>query len=193
MRGWWILLLLMAPELAFATASGDSLAPTTVSGGTNWTNVVVDTIKTSNNQDSRYSNTLQNHYYVTGFGFSVTPAGTFQCDSIKLYYEGQGNSSTLSRRTINFRLMKAGTPVGDSIDVTLNNGSDASAWVYPSSRPLWNTTWSEADLESATFGIRMMDANTGTAASLDIDALAIKVWFTDITSKRKDHLFWLIH
>lgn len=178
-----LLVVLLLPAMAWATSSGDSLPPSTISGGTNWTNVVSDTLEVSDNRDCRYSNTAQNHLYSTGFGFSVTPAGTFTVDSIKMFYEGQGNSSTAARRIINFRLMKAGTPVGDSVDVTLNNGSDASAWIYPTSQPKWNTTWTEADLESATFGIRIMDANTGTAASLDIDCVAIKVWFRDVTSR----------
>jgi hypothetical protein len=165
------------------TASGDSLNPTAVGGGTNWTNWSLSTINSSNDTRATYNNTTRDFAWVTGFGISTAPTGTLVVDSIFVGIEGNGAGNTVARRQYDIQLLKAGTGVGTELISTFNLNSDTRAWFAPADRK-WGTTWTEADIEHSGFGIRVRDDNTG-AHALNFDHIYIRVFFHDQTGGAK--------
>jgi len=183
MNSKWLLFLLflLLPSSVWA-ASGDSLNPTTVTTGTGWTNWVVDSINTSDNKRGVYSGTGQAWAKATGFGISITPTGTVVVDSIKCMIEGNGTSATLSRRRYNVQLLKADAAAGTIYLDTLDQTTDRRDWDNTDA-VLWGTTWTEADLESTTFGVQIQDADGTLASALNFDHVMLRVWWRDVTAK----------
>ena len=171
------ILILHGMAHAEEEAATDSLPPSSVSGGINWTYWVVDTIASTDNKRAGYSNAGQNYAYAQNFGVYITCGGTLTFDSIKVMVEGYGTGSSTASRQIQVGLLDAdGVPVGDFVTVTLNKDSDTRQWIGGTTNKLWGYAWSYAELSDVDFGVRIRDANT-TATQLYIDQVLVRVFY----------------
>jgi len=93
------------------------------------------------------------------------------------------NAASAVLRDNTVQLLKAGSPVG-------SNKAGASTWSttsttvnYGSSSDLWGTTWTPADLNATTFGLRFAAKNLGAgSATASLDWVSITVTYDDDTN-----------
>lgn len=108
---------------------------------------------------------------VTGFGFSL-PAGTvpigFQA-SVKGHYSG-------TVPTITVQALKAGSPVGTSKPLVL--GTTDSTVTLGSSNDLWNTSWTQADINHPQFGVGIV----ASGGNVSLDYATITVFYAPTNS-----------
>lgn len=122
---------------------------------------------------------------MTGLGLGV-PAGatvTGITVTIERNYIPTGGPPLSVVSDLTVQLLKAGAPVGD-------NKASALSWPltvdaikgYGASDDLWGTTWTPAEVNGATFGLRLNAKETGgiTTASARIDHVVITVHYTTV-------------
>ena len=163
-------------------SSAQEASPTTA-----WTNI--DSVFATDNQRSIYTGTTADTLYITNFSMGVTAEATI--DSIFWTIEGQGSASQAGRRVVKGFLVKDGvTTVGElSGKFQLSQGTDATARVTGGTTPLWNTTWTAAEVNATTFGVAFWKT-ASQAGDILIDHVTLYVAFTvgggepDVASRR---------
>ena len=174
----FIALLLLAPTAWSANTGEKSPASSAqeASPTTAWTNI--DSVFASDNQRSIYTGTAADTLYITNFSMGVTAGATI--DSIFWTVEGQGSASQAGRRVVKGFLVKDGvTTVGElSGKFQLSQGTDATARVTGSTTPLWNTTWTAAEVNATTFGVAFWKT-ASQAGDILIDHVTLYVAFTE--------------
>ena len=187
----FILVLLFAAPLVSADNTGEQSPASSAneaSPTTAW--VGLASLFLSDDAWSVYTGTAKDSLYVTNFTMGVTAGHTI--DSIFVSTEGQGTASNQNRRRIKITLVKDGkTPVGESVDHT-HNQTDANDNIVRSTgstTPLWNTTWTAAEVNATGFGVVLWKTAT-QAGEISIDHVTIYVAFTvgggdpDVSSRR---------
>ena len=177
MRKLFLLLLLLS--LISSPILGDDtgeLVPTTVQDGTNWTNWVVDSIDTSDDDRTTYAAATQDVAGATGFGVDITSTGI---DSIIVITEGYGTGGGPTDQRIEVQLLIAGVGTGDWVAIQFgkNPGNEADQISVGITDALWNTGATESDVEHAQFGVQYRDINT-TIDLFAIDYVRVRVVYT---------------
>ena len=174
---WGITAPAAAPVVAVVVNSGDTGldSPTSTAGShADW--VTPNNVFTSNDAyaiDITFNN---NDLISKTFAVSVTNGATVV--GIEVLIEGNADDATPANRDIDVSLTKDGsTPVGTpKTDQTLNQGSDTTI-TLGSSSDLWGTTWTEAEVESANFGIIIARSSAAAAGEVAIDHVQVRVHF----------------
>ena len=92
-----------------------------------------------------------------------------------------GSNGALEDSTV--QLLKAGSPVGSNKASSSTWGTSSSTVNYGSSSDLWGTTWSAADLNGSSFGVRVAAKNVAAAsATASLDYVSVKVTYNDDTN-----------
>ena len=92
-----------------------------------------------------------------------------------------GSNGALEDATV--QLLKAGSPVGSNKASSSTWGTSSSTVSYGSSSDLWGTTWTAADLNASSFGLRFAAKNVAAAsATASLDYVSIKVTYDDDTN-----------
>lgn len=131
--------------------------PGEVEATTNWVVPPAADLALSNDVAAVHEGGDQDWLILKNLGISLTSPTV---DGIEVLVEGSGKCNT--ERAIVVRLTKDGsTPVGDAKNITLPLNTDSQQTVGGAA-DLWGTTWSEAEVESANFGV-MIQASTATA------------------------------
>jgi hypothetical protein len=114
---------------------------------------------------------------LAGFGFTIPAAAVINGITVEPKFAG-GASST----QVTVQLLKAGAPVGTSKSFTRSSGAtNCSTSVFVTeggSTNLWGTTWSAADVDGASFGVRLTKSSGGGTAY--VDAVRITVAYSDV-------------
>jgi len=142
--------------------------------GINWVNPNNGFISDNNRARTANMATGDNSRYIgyTGFGFSV-PAGS-TISGIQVDIERSRNNAGAGRiRDLTVRLTKDGaTLVGNNLAATTTNWPSSDAYrTYGGSANLWGTTWTDAEINAATFGVairvRKLTPNGNRRARID--------------------------
>jgi len=105
-----------------------------------------------------------------------------------VFTSNQTGTSSGSLQDATVQLLKAGSPPAGSNNKAVTSGtwgySSESTPSYGSSTDLWNATWTPADVNSATFGVRLAVKNTATvtATTAEIDSVSVTVTYTPVPS-----------
>jgi len=92
-----------------------------------------------------------------------------------------GSNGALQDATV--QLLKAGSPVGSNKASSSTWGTSLSTVNYGSTSDLWGTTWTAADLNASTFGLRFAAKNVAAAsATASLDYVSVKVTYNDDTN-----------
>jgi hypothetical protein len=174
---FFLILFLLFPQLVFAftsqkspTASADIVA--------GWSNLAY----VYASEDNRASATATTAIMAaTGFGFEIPTEATIR--GIRIDLEGQGSSSTASRRRIVCGPTKNGTSLaGDNgTALTPPNGTDGVVTWEEAGTGLWGTTWSVAEVNASTFGVLIQPSGT-TGYSRKVDQVQVTIYYTMTTA-----------
>ena len=85
----------------------------------------------------------------------------------------------------NVQLLKAGAPVGATPGQAAGStwSTTPTTVTYGNATDLWGTTWTAADVNNATFGVRFAAKNVGAgSATASIDSITITVTYSDDTN-----------
>lgn len=157
-----------------AGASANEASPTT-----SWLNTGTTPDSTSASDDQRivYTGTSQDTVYLTGFSMGV-PAGA-TIDTIFVTTEAHGTAAAVARRRMVFFMVKDGTaPVGEQSDNHDHaRDTDDTRRSTGATTPLFNTTWTVAEVNASTFGIAIWKTAT-QAGNMNLDHVTIYVAYT---------------
>lgn len=160
------------------------------SPATAWTNI--DSVFASDDQRAEYNGGDQDSLYITNFTMGVTAGATI--DSFFVTIEAHGIASqAVRRRVVHFFVKDGKTPVGTqsrnyNFDQTTDNtirlsGDDVDD-------PLYGTTWTAAEVNSANFGI-VLWKTASQAGAIRIDHVTIYCAYTpsggapEVTGRRR--------
>jgi hypothetical protein len=148
--------------------------PATASGWTSSTNIF-----SSNDADASTSlggGVTSANLDATNFGFSIPSNATITGIEVRVE---RGASTSSAIRDNNVQLLKAGAPVGSNKAVTGSTwGSGDSTRTYGNSGDLWATTWTPAEVNASTFGLRFQARNSsGSSATAYVDFIDIEVHY----------------
>lgn len=148
---------------------------------TNWTNTgtTPDSVSASDDQYCVYTGGSADTIYSINFSMGVTAGATV--DSIFVTLEAQGSATQAARRRMVYFLVKNGKdPVGEiSANNNFPQGSDGTQRMTGGTTPLWNTTWTAAEVNSANFGIAAWKT-ASQAGDVSLDHVTIYVAFTEV-------------
>lgn len=171
-------IFLVAPTLWADNTGEQSPASSAQEGSptTAWTNI--DSVFTSNDQRASYAGTTADSLYVTNFSMGVTADATI--DSIFVTTEAQGSATQAARRRLLVFLTKDGTAVtGQSVTFNHDQDSDTQTRLTGGTTPLWNTTWTAAEVNASTFGI-VTWKTASQAGTILLDHVTIYIAFTEV-------------
>lgn len=170
-----IIAILILPLTIWADNTGEKSPASSAqesSPTTAWTNI--DNVFASDDQRASYTGGSKDTLYITDFNMGAS--GTI--DSIFFSSEGQGSASQAGRRKLNISLTKDGTTiVGESVGHTHARNSDDTKRSTGGTTPLWNTTWTAAEVNASTFGIIIWKSAT-QAGTILLDHVTIYVAYT---------------
>ena len=150
-------------------SSAQESSPTTA-----WTNI--GNVFASDDQRASYVGTTADTLYITNLNMGLPDA---TLDSIFVTTEAQGSASQAGRRKINLFLTKDGTTVvGESDAHTHARNTDDTKRSTGGTTPLWNTTWTAAEVNASTFGIVIWKSAT-QAGTILLDHVTIYVAYTE--------------
>jgi len=168
---------LIAPTL-WADNTGEQDPASSAQEGsptTAWTNI--DSVFTSNDQRASYTGTTFDTIYVTNFSMGVTADATI--DSIFVTIEAQGSASQSARRKLKLFLTKLGTTVVGSFEqYTHAQDTDDIIRKTGATNPLWNATWTAAEVNASTFGV-ILWKTASQAGTILLDHVTIYIAFTE--------------
>jgi len=172
-----VLLLLCGSVLADNTGeqSGASSA-NEASPATAW--VGLASLYASDDAYCIYTGVGRDTLYITNFTMGVTAGATI--DSIWFSTEGQGTSTNQSRRRIIINLVKDGkTVVGENVTHTHNqtDAGDNTVRSTGDTTPLWNTSWTAAEINATSFGVALWKS-ANQSGDILIDHVTMYVAFT---------------
>lgn len=121
------------------------------------------------------SGDISNYLTATGFGFAIPTGATI--DGIVVEWERSGAASVIEDEAV--RIIKGG--VIGSTDRSSANVWGAEAYeTYGGVADLWGETWTDDDINAATFGCAIAaQNNTGTNRQARIDHVRITVHYTE--------------
>ncbi len=145
--------------------------PTSASG--TWTNPT--NALTSNNSYATYTGTGAAVLTLGSYGFNI-PAGS-TINGIQVTVEGLSSGTNATNRTIRVGVTKNGTAdVGTTKTQALT--TTENTYTLGTTSDLWGTTWTVADINAGTFGIRVRDNDTTSSGTFSIDVVNIIVTYT---------------
>lgn len=140
--------------------------------GTGWANET--NVFASDDARAVYSGTGQEFLRVKNFTFAV-PTGAVII-GIEVSIEGNGDSATGSERVISVDITKDGTAgVGTPKTLTLPQTTD-SVQVLGSTTDLWGTTYTVADVNATTFGVRIQK-NDSVSVGINLDHVQMRIYY----------------
>jgi len=162
-----------------ASTSTAATYPTTYGGGSGWT--TPGNISAQDNNWASYAvagSGNSTNLDASGFGFSIPTGATITGIQATVVHKGSVKNNIVDGT---IQLLKAGSPVG-------NNKASATGWNnasqsanYGANNDLWGTTWTAADLDNASFGLRIIAHDSNAAATTAyIDAVTITVTYTPV-------------
>ena len=154
-------------------------SPRNPSAGSGWTNS--SNAYTSNNTYATYAISRSSDsavLVVSGFGFTIPTTAKILGISVDVERKATATSDV---RDTNVYLQKTTANVGT--DHTYNSywpTSDATH-TYGSTSDLWGTTWTPAEINASTFGLRLQahDYDTQNADTAYVDAVSITITYTN--------------
>lgn len=174
--GTLILAVTLGSLLVQAVSQGPNYA-TTVSavGWTNFNNAV----GTPDNTCAERTGTAGGALDLTGFGFTIPDAAVIQGITVEV-----DMAATSSSEGIRVRLLKGGSPVGNTQDIYgITGQTDCATSAFRtvgSPTDLWGETWTASDINSATFGVRL--SKLGSTNTAYVDAVRITIEYQDMMS-----------
>lgn len=169
--------LLLRPALSLAVSTGEQDPASSAQESspiTAWTNI--DSVFASDDEYAVYTGTTQDTLYITNFTMGVTALSTI--DSIWATTHALGSASQAVRRRFTGFLTKDGTTVvGESVAFQHAQTEDA-ATMTGGTTPLWNTTWTAAEVNASTFGI-IIWKTASQAGSMSLDHATIRIAYTE--------------
>ena len=151
-----------------------AITPPTSASGT-WTTPT--NALTSNNSYATYTGTGQAVLTLGSYGFNI-PAGS-TINGIQVTVEGQSSGSNPSNRTIRVGITKNGTAdaTASSYKTQALTTSEAT-YSLGTTSDLWGTTWTVAEINAGSFGVRVRDNDTTSSGTFSIDVVSIAVSYT---------------
>ena len=149
----YTLVLLLFCGAANAANTGEKSPASAANEGsptTAWQNLT--DVFSSNDNWTTYAGTTADSLYVTNFSMGVTAGATI--DTIFVTTEAQGNATQ------------------DNLD------ADNSVRLTGGTTPLWNTTWTAAEVNASTFGV-VIWKTAAQAGTILIDHVTIYIAYTE--------------
>lgn len=181
-----VLISLLLSLKAYGTSTGDTACTFTTDtsvGTQTWTNP-----SNAATQNTTYATTSINaqtsHYLLSsGCSFSLPSGSTINGITVKVRRDSS-SSPTGCIDDSSVRLFKAGSAVGDNKAVGTPGGTCSidqtdTTITYGGTSDLWGTTWTEAEVEAAGFGVGYsMVEFDGEAETGRVDLMTIAVEYT---------------
>lgn len=172
-----VILIFFIATTAFADETGEQAPASSaqeVSPTTAWTNI--DSVFLSDDEYAGYGGTDQDSLYITNFTMGVTAGATI--DSIWVTTHALGSASQAVRRRFTVFLVKNGTTaVGESVSFQHAQSEDSDTQTG-GTNPLWNTTWTAAEVNASTFGV-VLWKTASQAGSMSLDFVTIRIAYTE--------------
>jgi hypothetical protein len=115
---------------------------------------------------------------LTNFGFTIPDAATINGITVEVKFAG----TTAGDDGVRVRLLKGGSPVGNTQDIYAMSGqSDCSTSAFQtvgSPGDPWGTTWNASDINAANFGVRL--SKLGSTGTSYVDSVRITVEYQDV-------------
>jgi hypothetical protein len=115
---------------------------------------------------------------LTNFGFTIPDAAVINGITVEVKFAGTAAGDD----GVRVRLLKGGSPVGNTQDILAISGqSDCSTSAFStvgSPADLWGTTWTASDINAANFGVRL--TKLGTGGTSYVDSVRITVEYQDV-------------
>ncbi|MBI5073928.1 MAG: hypothetical protein HZB62_01970, partial [Nitrospirae bacterium] len=145
-----------------------------------WTNPA--NVYTSNNvyATAVLGNNIKSQYLlVSGFNFAI-PAGSTISGIVVSVERKEGMAAFIGIKDNSLRIVKGGVITGTEHAVTTLWGSTETMVMYGSSTDLWDTAWTEADINNPNFGVAISAKGSGTQGTdtASIDNVMITVYYT---------------
>lgn len=132
----------------------------------------------SNDNWATYAGTAADTIYITNFSMGVTADATI--DTIFVSVEGHGTATQAARRRVVYRMVKDGTAVvgEQSSNYGLNLDNDGTIRDTGPTTPLFNTTFTAAEVNASTFGIALWKT-ASQAGTILLDHVTIYIAYTE--------------
>lgn len=161
------------PSVATVSGASSSTRTPTAAAGTNWTNPTYALTDDSNY--AVYNTTTQDLLKLTAPNFSLPAVVTV--NGFQVSVKGNGASGTSANRQVQVGLTKDGSTLyGAYKTITLKQTTDSTTVVGSTTDLFGGASWLKADVEAATFGVLVRDADT-TAASLNLNFVQVTVFY----------------
>ena len=164
------LVIVLIPALLRADSHGPN-SPSAYTDGGNWSSQT-----NAYAQDDAYavyngSNNADRRFRLTGFGFNLPGCAIIDSIVVELdTYRNPGIICTIS-------VTKEGTTEISSGQGTCPT-SDNDVYQNDGAQPLWGTTWSAADINSANFGIIMHTRSDCSSTNWRVDHVRVTVFYS---------------
>lgn len=164
-----------------ATASGPnnpSISAVVDDGGSTW--IVTDGVFADGGDEAQSTPTAggtSDSLWATGFSFAINTNRPIVGIVVEVQKRKSGTNQI---RDLTVQLVREGTAVGDNkADTTTNWTASLDVYTsYGSSSDLWGTTWTPAQVNASTFGVRVACQNpSGGLTVARIDHIRITVYF----------------
>ena len=150
-------------------SSAQESSPTTA-----WTNI--GSVFASDDQRASYTGTTADTLYITNLNMGLPDA---TLDSIFVTTEAQGSATQSARRRLKVCLTKDGTTiVGETVNHNHAKDADDTQRSTGGTTPLWNTTWTAAEVNASTFGV-IIWKTASQAGTILLDHVTIYVAYTE--------------
>ena len=175
-RAWSLVLLLtLGSLLVQADSQGPNYAGAASAVG--WTNPA-DAIGTPDNTCAERSGAAGGSLDLTNFGFTIPDAAVINGITVEVKFAG----TTPGDDGVQVRLLKGGSPVGNTQDIYAVSGqNDCSTSAFHtvgSPTDLWGTTWTASDINAANFGVRL--SKLGPTGTSYVDSVRITVEYSHV-------------
>lgn len=161
------------------TGSSGTTSPRSASG-TSWSNPSY--VYSNDNSYATYplgSAATSNTLTASNFGFSIPSTASITGITVRIY---RFASSTNTLRDATVQLQKSGSAVGSNYADTGSywSTSSSSSGSYGGSSDLWGTTWTPADLNASSFGVRLAVKNySSSSRTPSVDQVTVSVSYVD--------------
>lgn len=157
--------------LLWATTTGPN-TPGAFDDVNQWTSVISD----YQTDDDVYADTVNcfdaQIDELDTFGFAITDGDDI--DGITVVVRAKRDGGAARSRRIDVQLMKAGAPTGE-VKNTGNITTGEAAYTLGGAADKWTTTWSEAEVENAGFGVELVGSASANTSSCLIDIVTITI------------------
>ena len=172
--GTLALVVTLGSLLVQAVSQGPNYA--SASSAVGWVNAS-NAVGTPDNTCAERTGAAGGSLDLTGFGFTIPDAAVIQGITVEV-----DMAATSSSEGVQVRLLKGGSPVGNTQDIYGVAGQeDCSTSAFRtvgSPTDLWGETWTASDINSANFGVRL--SKLGSANTAYVDAVRITIEYQDV-------------